>query len=217
MGEQRCQLKAKTGTEATYAPAAALLHLLRSALIMKRELSVGRWAFFNKIIKAAFSPKQESKVFAAVSQHRDAFGMGGNAPTHSSHRSHSWVPRGRSGSRCFPSCSASTLCWCFSKSCETSFPACCAPGTRPEGDSSQLARLLALNLTFEELAPIFAAWCLPGSSLLQGRCYLLSHPSSPWCVAGVSLGAPVIRWDSLVWDLGTKGSITSRCLASRVL
>lgn len=159
---------ASSEPRATYAPAAALLHLLRSALIMKRELSVGRWAFFNKITKAAFSPKQESKVFAAVSQHRDAFGMGGNAPTHSSHRSHSWVPRGRSGSRCFPSCSASTLCWCFSKSCETSFPACCAPGTRPEGDSSQLARLLALNLTFEELAPIFAARCLPGSSLLQG-------------------------------------------------
>lgn len=122
VGGRRCQLRAETGTEAIYAPAAALLHLLGSALIMKRESSVGRWAFFNKITKAAFSPKQESKVFAAVSQHRDAFGMGGNAPTHSSHRSHGRLPRGRSGSRCFPSCLASTLCWCFSRSWERSFP-----------------------------------------------------------------------------------------------
>lgn len=72
MGGQCCQLRAKTGTEATYAPAAAVLHLLHSALIMKRESSVGRWAFFNKITKAVFSPKQESKAFAVVSQHRDA-------------------------------------------------------------------------------------------------------------------------------------------------
>lgn len=148
MGGQHCQLRAETGTEATSAPAAALLHLLCSALIMKRESSVGRWAFFNKITKAAFSSKQESKVFAAVSQHIDAFGMGGNAPTHDSHRSHSRVPRGRSGLRCFPSRSASTVCWCFSKSCERSFPMCSAPGTRPDGHSSQLAGLLPPNLTF---------------------------------------------------------------------
>lgn len=132
---------------------------------MKRESSVGRWAFFNKITKAAFSPKQESKMFAAVSQHRGAFGMGGNAPTHSSRRSHSGVAGGRSGLRCFPSGMASTLHWCFSKSCERSFPTCSAPGTTPDGDSSQLAGLLALNLLFEELAPIFAAPCLTSSSL----------------------------------------------------
>lgn len=183
---------------------------------MKRESSVGRWAFFNKITEAAFSPKQERKVFAAVSQHRDAFGMGGNAPTHSSHRSRSRLPRGRSGSRCFPSCLASTLCWCFSKSCQRSFPTCSAPGTRPGGDSSHLAGLLALNLLFEERAPIFAARCLTGSSWLQGQCCLLSRPSSWLCVPGDSLGAPVIRWDSLLWDLGMKGTIRSHHLASCV-
>lgn len=78
----------ETSTGATYAPAAALPHSLRSALIMERESGVGRRAFFNKITKPVFS-EQESKVFAAVSQRGDALGMGGLPPTRSSLRS--WV------------------------------------------------------------------------------------------------------------------------------
>lgn len=61
---------------------------LNSELIIKRESSVGRWTFLNKITEAAFSLKLESKVFDIMSQHRDDFGMGDNAHTHTDNHTH---------------------------------------------------------------------------------------------------------------------------------